>query len=159
MTPSLNWELWLSSGYSFYRFSLHFVGYFKLKTSLLGPGSLMLPGHLGLCNSYLYFPILRCYTHLLSPLWCMCPYCMLEHLWGICPEVGWLGLQVGLCPIFWGTTRLISRVVVPAYNPSLHLLSLLPHQILPFSHFVLFLTEGRMVHLLFFFFPKMTFFF
>ena len=48
----------------------------------------------------------------------MCPYYMLEHLLGICPGEVLLDLPVVLCPILWGTARLISRVVVPAYNPT-----------------------------------------
>jgi hypothetical protein len=41
----------------------------------------------------------------------MCPYYMLEHLLGIYPGVVLLDLPVELCPVFWGTTILISRVV------------------------------------------------
>ena len=48
----------------------------------------------------------------------MCPSYRLEHLLDICPgEVLWDSLVV-LCPIFWGTARLISRVVVQACNPT-----------------------------------------
>ena len=35
---------------------------------------------------------------------------------GVFPRVVLLGLQVDLFPIFWGTSRLISRVVVPVCN-------------------------------------------
>jgi uncharacterized membrane protein YccF (DUF307 family) len=48
----------------------------------------------------------------------MRPYYMLEHLLGICPGVVKLDHQVLLCPVFSGTTKLISRVVVPACNPT-----------------------------------------
>ena len=48
----------------------------------------------------------------------MCPYYMLEHLLGIWPGVVYLGPQVVLCLIFWGTIQLISRVVVPTCNPT-----------------------------------------
>ena len=48
----------------------------------------------------------------------MCPCYMLEHLLGICPGVVWLGLQVELFPVFWGTAILFSKVVVPACNPT-----------------------------------------
>jgi hypothetical protein len=44
-------------------------------------------------------------------------HCQLEHLLGICPGEVLLDLQVVLCPVFWGTARLISRMVVPACNP------------------------------------------
>ena len=43
---------------------------------------------------------------------------MLEHLLGICPGVVYLGTQVVLCPIFWGTAKLNSRVILPACNPT-----------------------------------------
>ena len=42
----------------------------------------------------------------------MCPCGMAGHLLVIFPRVVYLGLQVDLFPIFWGTFRLISRVVV-----------------------------------------------
>jgi hypothetical protein len=48
----------------------------------------------------------------------MCPYYQLEHLLGICPGEALLDLLVILCPVFWGTARLISRVVVQACNPT-----------------------------------------
>ena len=48
----------------------------------------------------------------------MCAYYMLQHLLGIWPGVVYLGPQVVLCQIFWGTTRLISRGVIPACNPN-----------------------------------------
>jgi hypothetical protein len=41
---------------------------------------------------------------------------MLEHLLGVCPGAVLLDLLIVLCSIFWGTTRLISRVVVLACN-------------------------------------------
>jgi hypothetical protein len=41
----------------------------------------------------------------------MCFYYMLEHLLGICPGVVLLGPQVVLCPIFWGTAKVIFRAV------------------------------------------------
>ena len=43
---------------------------------------------------------------------------MVWHLLGIFPRVELLGLQVDLFPIFWGTSRLISRMVVPVCNPT-----------------------------------------
>ena len=48
----------------------------------------------------------------------MCPSYQLEHLLDICPGEELRDPPVVLCPIFWGTTRLISRVVVPAFNPT-----------------------------------------
>jgi hypothetical protein len=48
----------------------------------------------------------------------MYPYYQLEHLLGTCPGEVLLDLPVVLCPVFSGTTRLISRVVVPACNPT-----------------------------------------
>ena len=48
----------------------------------------------------------------------MCSYYQLDHLLGICPGEVLLDLPVVLCPIFWGTTRLISRVVVQACSPT-----------------------------------------
>jgi Ni,Fe-hydrogenase III component G len=48
----------------------------------------------------------------------MCPYYQLEHLLGICPGEVLLDLLVVLYPILWGTTKLISRVVVQACNPT-----------------------------------------
>ena len=48
----------------------------------------------------------------------MCWYYKLEHLLGICPGEVLLNPPVVLCPIFWETTRLISRVVVQACNPT-----------------------------------------
>jgi hypothetical protein len=48
----------------------------------------------------------------------MCPYYKLDHLLGICPGVVLRDPLVVLCLIFWGTARLISRVVVPACNPT-----------------------------------------
>ena len=47
----------------------------------------------------------------------MCPCYMLEHLLGICSVVVWLGLQVELFPVFWGTSILFYKVVLPACNP------------------------------------------
>ena len=49
--------------------------------------------------------------------WSMCPYYQLEHLLGICPGEVLLDLPVE-CPIFQGTSRLTSRVVVQACNPT-----------------------------------------
>ena len=47
-----------------------------------------------------------------------CPSYRLEHLLNICPgEILW-DPPVVQCPIFWGTTRLISRVVIQARNPN-----------------------------------------
>ena len=43
---------------------------------------------------------------------------LLEHLLGICPEVLKLSPHVVLCLIFWGTAKLISRVVLLAWNPT-----------------------------------------
>ena len=56
----------------------------------------------------------------------------LEYLLGICPGVVLVGPQVVLCPIFWGIAKLISRVVVAPYNPTLppHSLDLLPPEFL-----------------------------
>jgi hypothetical protein len=48
----------------------------------------------------------------------MHPYYLLEHLLGICTGVVLLGPQVVLCPIFWGTVKLISGVIVQACNPT-----------------------------------------
>ena len=48
----------------------------------------------------------------------MWPYYMLEHHLGICRGVVYLGPQVVLCPFFWGTAKLISRVVLLACNPT-----------------------------------------
>jgi hypothetical protein len=48
----------------------------------------------------------------------MCPYYKLCHLLGICPGELLLDLPVVLCPIFWRTARLISRVFVPGCNPT-----------------------------------------
>jgi hypothetical protein len=48
----------------------------------------------------------------------MCPYYQLEHLLDICPGEVLQDPPIVLCPIFWGTARLISRVVVPACNPT-----------------------------------------
>ena len=48
----------------------------------------------------------------------MCPYYQLGHLLGICPGEVLLDITVILCPIFWGTARLISKVVVQACNPT-----------------------------------------
>ena len=45
----------------------------------------------------------------------MCPSYQLEHLLDICPGED---PPVVLCPIFWGTARLISRVVVQTCNPT-----------------------------------------
>jgi hypothetical protein len=42
----------------------------------------------------------------------------LEASSGICPGVILVGPQVVLSPVFWGTAKLISRVVVPACNPT-----------------------------------------
>jgi hypothetical protein len=42
----------------------------------------------------------------------MCPYYMLEHLLGICPGVVLLDPLLVLYPVFCGTPKLISRVVV-----------------------------------------------
>ena len=70
-------------------------------------------GHLG---SFQLLDII--FKRLLWTLWSMCPYYKLEHLLAICPGEELLDLPVVLCPIFWGTTRLISRVVVPAWNPT-----------------------------------------
>jgi hypothetical protein len=50
--------------------------------------------------------------------WSICPYYQLEHLLGICPGEVLLYLPVLLCPIFWGTARLTSRVVVQTCNPT-----------------------------------------
>ena len=41
-----------------------------------------------------------------------------EHLLDICPGEVLRDPPVVLCPIFWGTARLISRVVVQACNPT-----------------------------------------
>jgi len=46
----------------------------------------------------------------------MCLCYILEHLLGLCPGVAYLGCQIVLCPIFWGTARLISTVVVPVFK-------------------------------------------
>ena len=43
---------------------------------------------------------------------------MQENALGICPGVIKEGPLVVLCPVFWGTTKLTSRVVVPACNPT-----------------------------------------
>jgi hypothetical protein len=43
---------------------------------------------------------------------------MLEHILGICSGVVLLEPSVVLCPIFRGTAKLISRVVLPAGNPT-----------------------------------------
>ena len=43
-------------------------------------------------------------------------WCMVEHLLDISLEAVWLVLQVELFPVFWGTTRLISRVIVQVSN-------------------------------------------
>ena len=43
-------------------------------------------------------------------------YYQLEHLLDICPGEVLLDLPVVLWPLFWGTARLISRVVVQACN-------------------------------------------
>jgi len=43
---------------------------------------------------------------------------MAGHLWGIDPKVVLLGPQVDLFPIFWGTSRQISRMIVPVCNPT-----------------------------------------
>jgi hypothetical protein len=48
----------------------------------------------------------------------MCPYYQLEHFLGICPGEVLQDPPVVLCPIFWGTARLISRVVVQACIPT-----------------------------------------
>ena len=41
-----------------------------------------------------------------------------EHLLSICPGEVLLDLPVVLCTVFWGTARFISKVVVPAFNPT-----------------------------------------
>lgn len=46
----------------------------------------------------------------------MCPSYWLEHLLDICPEEVLWQSPVVLCPIFWGTAKLISRVVLQACN-------------------------------------------
>ena len=48
----------------------------------------------------------------------MCPCYMLEYFLGICPIVIQLGLQLKLFPIFLGTARLISKVVIAACCPT-----------------------------------------
>ena len=48
----------------------------------------------------------------------MYPYSMVGHLLGIYPRVVQLNLLLDLFPIFWESSRLISRVVVPFSNPS-----------------------------------------
>jgi hypothetical protein len=48
----------------------------------------------------------------------MCPYYHLELLLGRCPGEVLPDLPVVICPVFRGTARLISRVVVKAYNPT-----------------------------------------
>ena len=45
------------------------------------------------------------------------PWVMVGHLFGICPRVVHLGLQVDLFPMFWGISTLNSREVVPASVP------------------------------------------
>jgi hypothetical protein len=42
----------------------------------------------------------------------------MEHVLGISPEVELLGFQVELFSIFWGITRMLSRVVVQVGNPT-----------------------------------------
>jgi len=46
----------------------------------------------------------------------MCLCYLLGHLLGVFPGEVYLGPKVVLCPIFWGTSRQISRVVVPGCN-------------------------------------------
>ena len=58
------------------------------------------------------------YIRMLWTEWSMCPYYQLEHLLDICPWEVLLDIPLVLCPIFWGTARLISRVVVPVCNPT-----------------------------------------
>jgi hypothetical protein len=48
----------------------------------------------------------------------MCLCFMLEHLLDICPGVVYLGPQVVIWPIFWATTKLISKTVLQASSPS-----------------------------------------
>ena len=48
----------------------------------------------------------------------MCPSYQLKHLLDICQEEVLWDPPVVLCPIFRGTTRLISTVVVQACNPT-----------------------------------------
>jgi hypothetical protein len=48
----------------------------------------------------------------------MCSSYRLGHLLDICPGEVLRDPLVVLCPIFWGTARLISRVVVQACNPT-----------------------------------------
>ena len=48
----------------------------------------------------------------------MCPSYQLGHLLDICPGEVLQDPPVVLCAIFWGTARLISRVVVQACNPT-----------------------------------------
>jgi hypothetical protein len=48
----------------------------------------------------------------------MFSYYQLDHLLDICPGEVLLDRPVFLCPIFWGTTRLICRVAVQAWNPT-----------------------------------------
>ena len=50
--------------------------------------------------------------------WSTCPCGIVEHLLGICPKELYLELEVELFPIFWETTRLFSKVVVPVCNPT-----------------------------------------
>ena len=45
------------------------------------------------------------------------PRHIVRHLLGICPRVVYLSLQVDALLSFEETSRLISRVVVPVYNP------------------------------------------
>jgi hypothetical protein len=44
----------------------------------------------------------------------------LEHLLDKCSGVVLLDLPIVLCPIFWGTAKLIPRVVVSAYSPTIN---------------------------------------
>ena len=56
---------------------------------------------------------------------------------GYMPGEVLLDLPVVLCLIFWGTTRLISRVVVPACNPTNNGISPHPHQHLLSTEFLI----------------------
>ena len=49
--------------------------------------------------------------NLLLKTYCMCTCYILHHLLGVWPGMVLLGPQVVLCPIFWETIKLITRVV------------------------------------------------
>ena len=66
MAPSLNRRLYISIAYGFLQVLSPLCWVFQLISSLLGPGNLLGPWHLGLFSGYPQFPIPYCYTSLFN---------------------------------------------------------------------------------------------